>query len=134
MKDHADLAPIGLSVYVRLEHIKKTVSALQRNRLADQSQLYVFSDAPQPGDEKKVAEVRRFLKTISGFKMINIVERKENGRVANTRGGLRYLLDHFGKAILLEEDVVTAPGFLTFMNEGLEIYRDPLLSHSLINK
>jgi hypothetical protein len=34
------------------------------------------------------------------------------------------LLDEFGRAIFLEEDIVTAPGFLTFMNEAIEYYKD----------
>lgn len=118
------LAPIGLSVYGRVEHTRKTVEALQRNTLASDSVLYVFSDASKPGDEEKVARMREFIRSIEGFKAVNIVERLENSRVRNNRGGIQYLLDNYGKAIFMEEDVVTAPGFLKFMNDALEFYRD----------
>lgn len=117
-------APIGLSVYARLSHLKRTVAALQNNTLAKKSPLYVFSDAPQCGDEQKVGEVRSYLKTVGGFSKVEIIERQSNSRVANNRGGQRYLLDSYGVMIWLEEDIVTAPGFLTFMNEALEYYRD----------
>jgi hypothetical protein len=105
-------------------HLQKTVEALQKNDLADQSVLYVFSDAPKAGDEAKVQKVRDYLKTIDGFKKVIVLERKENNRAANNRGGMRMLLEKYGKLIFLEEDVVTAPGFLEFINAGLTIYKD----------
>lgn len=117
-----DLAPIGVSTYVRLQHLQQTIAALQKNALALQSELFVFSDGPRPGDEEKVAAVRSYLKTVNGFKEVHIVERESNSRTANSRGGLRMLLDRYGKVIFLEEDVVTAPGFLIFMNQSLVKY------------
>ncbi len=119
-----NLAPIGLSTYARLQHLQKTIEALKKNVLAKQSELYVFSDAPKPGDEEKVAAVRSYLRTIDGFKMIHITERETNGRVANSHGGIRMLLERFGKLIFLAEDIVTAPGYLTFMNQALDKYED----------
>jgi len=119
-----DLAPIGLSVYIRLEHIKETVEALKKNTLAESSELYIFSDAPRKGDEEKVKIVRDYLKTIDGFKSITIFERKNNSRVINNRSGIKYLLDNYGKMIFLEEDIVTASGFLKFINGALEFYKD----------
>lgn len=117
-----NLAPIGLTVYGRLKHLQQAVEALKKNILAPQSELYVFSDAPKSGDEEKVAAVRKYLRTIDGFKKIHIIERESNNRVANSRGGLQMLLDQFGKVIFLAEDVITAPGFLTFMNQSLNQY------------
>lgn len=116
------LAPIGISTYVRLQHLQRTIEALQKNILAPQSRLFVFSDAPRPGDEERVSAVRSYLRTVDGFKEIHIIERKINNRTANNRGGMRLLLRRFGKVIFLEEDVVTAPGFLTFMNQALDKY------------
>lgn len=117
-----DLAPIAISTYGRAKHLRLTVEALQRNPLAAASELYFFSDAPKPGDESKVREVREFIRTVDGFKAVHIVERTENSRIANNRGGIEMLLDRYGKVIFLEEDVVTAPGFLEFMNAALSFY------------
>ena len=119
-----DPAPIGISVYSRLSHLRETIEALRRNELADQSELYIFSDAPQPGDEQKVQEVREYIRTIEGFRRLHLVEQEENDRIRTSRGGLQYLLEQFGRAVFLEEDVVTAPHFLRFINDGLEFYRD----------
>jgi hypothetical protein len=116
------LAPIGLSAYSRLQHLQSTVAALQKNSLARDSELYIFSDAPKKGDEEKVAAVRRFLHTIDGFKSVEIFEREVNNRVANNRGGMRMLLERFGKMIFIEEDAVCAPSFLSYMNRALDTY------------
>jgi len=120
----SELAPIGVSTYTRLEHLKKTISALQLNTLAKQSHLFIFSDAPKQGDEEKVRKVREYLHTIDGFKKVIILERKVNSRIKNNRGGIKQLLDESGQCIFMEEDVVTAPGFLDFMNKALLFYKD----------
>lgn len=117
-----NLAPIGVSTYIRLQHLQQTIAALQKNTLAQHSDLYVFSDAPKTGDEERVAAVRSYLRSVDGFKKVHIIKRERNSRIENNRGGMRMLLDRFGKVIFLEEDVVTAPGFLAFMNQGLDKY------------
>lgn len=119
-----ELAPIGIGTYSRINHLKQTIEALQKNTLAKQSELYIFSDAPQKGDEEIVQKVRDYIDTVDGFKKVHIVKRETNGRVSNNRGGFQWLLDTYGKAIFLEDDIVTAPGFLQYMNDALEFYKD----------
>lgn len=119
-----ELAPIGIGTYSRKEHLKQTIKALQKNTLAQQSILYIFSDAAQKGDEGIVSELRDYAHNIDGFKRVYVVERSENGRVENNRGGQRHLLDLYGKCIFMEDDIVTAPGFLAFMNEALDYYEN----------
>ena len=116
------LAPIGLSVYARLEHLKHNIAALRRNNGAANSHLYIFSDGPKNDDFEKVSAVRNYLRQIDGFKKIELIERKQNDRVKNNRNGIDYLLNQYGKLIFLEEDIVTAPGFLDYMNNALNFY------------
>ena len=116
------LAPIAVSTYTRLHHLKRTIEALQKNTLAKQSELYIFSDAPKLGDEEKVKKVRKYIHTIDGFKTVNIVERATNNRIKNNRGGMRKLLNEYGRIIFMEEDNITASGFLQFMNDALNFY------------
>jgi hypothetical protein len=117
-----ELAPIAVSTYSRINHLRRTIEALKKNTLAKESELYVFSDAPKVGDEDKVAEVRRYLHGIQGFKNVTIFEREMNDRVKNNRGGIKDVLEIHGRIIFLEEDVVSAPGFLQFMNDALQKY------------
>ena len=46
-------APIALFVYNRPEHTKKTLEALQKNTLAQNSELFIFSDGPKNNQDKK---------------------------------------------------------------------------------
>ena len=116
------LAPIGLSTYSRLLHLKKTIEALKANTLAKESDLHIFSDGAKQGDEERVEAVRKYIDTIDGFKNVQVIIRTKNSRVRNNRDGISELLEKFGKCIYLEEDIVTAPGFLKFMNESLNVY------------
>jgi hypothetical protein len=118
------LAPIGISTYKRLDHLKQTINALKSNAISKSSRLYIFSDAPRAGDEEAVNELRDYLNHIDGFSEVVVIERVSNSRVYNNRNGLQYLLDKYGKTIFMEEDIVTQPGFLEFMNCALEYYKD----------
>ncbi len=121
-----NLAPIGISTYSRLDHLKKMIKALQANSLAKESEVFIFSDFPKKGDEKVVESLRSYLPSIDGFKSVTIVERIENSRIKNNRGGVQQLVDMYGRCIFMEEDIVTAPGFLEFMNQALNFYQsDP---------
>lgn len=118
------LAPIGVSTYARVNHLKKTIQSLQKNSLAKNSILYIFSDSPRLGDEERVKKVRDFIHTISGFKKVHIVERETNNRMLNSRNGILQLLERYGRCIFLEEDVVTSRCFLSYMNHCLLTYKD----------
>ncbi len=118
------LAPIGVLTYSRIDHLKKTIEALKANILAKESDLYVFLDAPKKGDEVIVGRVREYAHSITGFKTINIIERKENNRLKNYFDGASYLLNKYGKMIFLEDDNVVSAYFLKYMNTALEFYKE----------
>lgn len=119
-------APIVLFVYNRLEHTKRTVEALRMNDLSITSDLYIYSDgAKDIHSEIKVKNVRDYLSTISGFKSINIIKSNVNLGLANSIiNGVTEIVNRFGKIIVLEDDHITSPFFLRFMNQALEMYKD----------
>ncbi len=119
-----NLAPIILFVYNRPEHTKKTVNALRLNNLASESLLFIFSDGNKnENDIKAVEEVRNYIATISGFKDVKITLRKKNlGLADSVISGVTEVIEKSGKAIILEDDIVTSPYFLKFTNEALDFY------------
>jgi GT2 family glycosyltransferase len=121
-----NLAPIVLFTYNRLWHTKQTVEALQNNLYAEESNLFIFSDGPKTEkDEPKVKEVREYLKTIKGFKNIEIIERDRNWGLANNIiDAVTNIVNEHGRIIVLEDDIVTSPYFLKYMNEALNRYED----------
>ena len=120
------LTPIALFVYNRPAHTRQTVEALQKNELAGGSDLFVFSDAPKTMEAAEaVREVREYIKTISGFRSVSIVERDKNwGLASSIIDGVTGLCNEHGRVIVLEDDMVTSPYFLAYMNEALEKYAD----------
>jgi hypothetical protein len=118
------LAPIVLFVYNRLEHTKKTIEALQRNEIAKHSDLIVYSDGAKDGvDVDHVALIRAYLRIINGFKRVRIVEREENyGLARSIISGVTEIIEQYEKIIVLEDDMVTSPFFLTYMNNALDLY------------
>ncbi|MCK5320476.1 glycosyltransferase [Candidatus Parcubacteria bacterium] len=120
------LSPIVLFVYNRLEHTKKTVESLQKNKLASKSELYIFSDAPKDlNATKNVQNVRNYIKSIAGFKNIIIIERNKNlGLARSIISGVTETINKYGKVIILEDDLITSPFFLQYMNDALLLYSD----------
>ena len=95
-----------------------------RNEWAVDSDLFIFSDAAKnEGAIPAVRQVREVLRTATGFKTVNIVERERNLGLANSiAAGVTQLCEATGRAIVLEDDLVTAPNFLRYMNEALDKY------------
>lgn len=126
------LAPILLFTYNRPEHLRNTLHALRMNTLATESDLFVYSDAPkQPEQIETVERVRQIIRQIDGFKSVTLIERTENwGLARSIIDGVTTQITRFGRVIVLEDDLITSPYFLQFMNDALEIYKDePKVGH-----
>ncbi|MDB4901705.1 MAG: glycosyltransferase [Mucilaginibacter sp.] len=119
-----NLAPIALFVYNRPEHTRRMLNYLQKNLLAEESRLYIFSDGPKTDDDKvKVEQVRQLIKEASGFKAIKIINRKENLGLANSIiSGVAQLVNEYGKVIVFEDDLLSSPYTLQYFNEALTRY------------
>ena len=120
------MAPIVLFVYDRPWHTRQTVESLQRNFGVSESELFVFSDGPKKsGDFDKITEVRQYLKTIGGFAEVTIIERDNNyGLARSIITGVTEIVSQFGTIIVLEDDMITSPYFLRYMNEVLKLYEN----------
>ncbi len=119
-------APIALFTYSRADHTRTAIESLLTNNEAKDSDLFVFSDGAKTESKKEaVEENRRFIRTITGFKSITIIERKENwGLSKSLISGITEIVNKYGKVIVVEDDLVVSPYFLKYMNEALEKYRD----------
>ncbi len=127
------LAPVALFVYNRTEPTRQTLRALMNNHLAAQTDLYVFSDGGRDEDSwAEVRKVRALLREIQleiiGTKALHsmtIVERPHNYYLErNIIEGIAQVFEAHDTIIVLEDDIVTAPYFLQFMNDGFSVYRD----------
>jgi hypothetical protein len=118
-------APIALFVYNRPEHTRRTLRFLQQNRLAEESRLFIFSDAAKsPAQIEQVEEVRELIRTVEGFRSVEIVKRDENlGLAASVISGVTQLVNEYGNAIVFEDDLISSPHTLQYFNDALDRYR-----------
>lgn len=126
---NANIAPIILFLYNRLDHTKRTIEALKRNDLAAESDLYVFCDGPKQNATQeqvsKVLEVQSFAEHITGFKDVYIKKQSQNKGLANSViSGVSEVVMKYGRVIVVEDDIVTHSFFLRFMNDALAFYED----------
>lgn len=127
LMDIKNLAPIILFTYNRPWHTQKVLQSLRQNKLSELSELYIFSDgAKDDKDEAPVSQTRKLLTDeAKGFKSITIIERPVNyGLAANIIDGVTFVIEKHSKVIVLEDDLITAPSFLSFMNEALTLYEN----------
>jgi hypothetical protein len=118
-------APIALFVYKRPEHTRRTIENLMRCPEFAESPIYVFSDAAKkPEDEGKVAKTRNIVNSMLGKRATIFAAEKNQGLAKSIISGVSSLLEEFDKVIVLEDDLLVSPRFLSYMNTALETYRN----------
>ncbi len=117
-------APICLFTYNRPVETRKTIESLQHNFLASSSELFIFSDGPKNEFEiTRVEEVRRYIRSVEGFKSKEIIQSSVNkGLASSIIDGVNKIIETYGKVIVLEDDLIASPNFLDFLNQALDFY------------
>ena len=123
------LAPIVLFCYNRPWHVEQTLNALSKNELADQSVLYIYCDGPTENatDEQvnNIKLTREVVRKEKWCKEVYIIESDKNkGLAESIIGGVTEVVRKYGKIIVIEDDIITSKGFLRYMNDALEVYKD----------
>jgi acetyltransferase-like isoleucine patch superfamily enzyme len=123
------LATIVLFVYNRPQHTLNTLLALQKNNLAKESVLYVYADGAKNDateiELNKIKETRALISKEQWCKEVNIIEASINQGLADSIiNGVTAIVNKYGKAIILEDDIVISNTFLDFMNNALNFYEN----------
>ena len=122
-------APVVLFVYNRLDHTMNVIESLSKNILAEETDLYVFSDAAKTEKGlESVNAVREYIRRTDWrkrFQKVTIVEAEQNkGLAKSIIGGVTEILQKYGKVIVVEDDLVLSPYFLKYMNGALDYYQN----------
>lgn len=121
-----NFAPIILFAFNRPDALKNTIQSLLQNNEAKASDLYIFVDGPRSnklGEKEKVKEVLEYVKHIEGFKSLHYTFSEKNKGLGNSIiTGVNQIINQYGRAIVLEDDLVFAENFLSYMNQGLNRY------------
>lgn len=120
-------APIIIFVYNRADHFIQTYNALAACKEAKESDLFIFSDgAKNEAGKDKVDEVRAAVNSIKNsgdFKSVTVVESPVNkGLAASVIAGVTDVNNKYGKVIVVEDDCVVSPYFLSYINHALDYF------------
>lgn len=120
------LAPIVVFTYNRKDHTEKILNALSECELIEDTQVFVYSDAPN--NERavdKVNEVREFLSTFNKIKNLQVIKQEKNkGCNKSIRDGITEKIKINGRIIVVEDDIYVCKSFLKYLNSALDFYKD----------
>lgn len=129
-----NLAPVIVFNYNRPDHSLQTWDALSRNQYAAETELYLYCDGPKANasDEmrQRIDELHALAKQyaldapkVGKFKAVHVVCAEKNKGLANSIiGGVSDVIAKHGRVIVLEDDLLTSPYFLKYMNTALDKY------------
>ena len=140
-----ELAPVIVFNYNRPEHSLRTWEALAKNQFAADTELYLYCDGPKEvtsegmneltnemvrKNHALVNEVQSLAKQYAidapkqgKFKAVHVVCAEHNKGLANSIiGGVTEVINKHGRVIVLEDDLLTSPYFLKYMNIAMAKY------------
>ena len=118
--------PIVLFAYNKKVLTGRVLLALANNTLAKESDLIVFLDVPIVSDLIKTQQLHGLIMSYAKkFKSLTINQRAHNfGLFGNITNGITQVLKDNEACIVLEDDIITSPFFLKYMNDGLRFYKN----------
>lgn len=120
------LAPIAFFCFNRADKTRMVLESLAQNDLAKDSELFIFCDGAR--NIREVAAIKRVHEVVeqtSGFKKIHIIKKDINHGLKNSIiAGVNDIFQTHEKVIVIEDDLICAKNFLTFVNQGLDFYQD----------
>ncbi len=121
-------APVALFAFNRPETTLQTLQALERCAEFNGRRLYLFCDGPrasQIDDAASVGAVRRLLESWAVGKDAECVFSPVNsGLRQSIVTGVREVLTQHDQVIVMEDDIIAAPGYLQFMQQSLDRLQD----------
>lgn len=122
-------APIIVFGYNRADMIDNLLKSLESNANIEKMDLYIFIDIPDNKRTRDIPlskEVIRYAntyRTISKFKNVVIeVAKQHKGLADSIISGVTKVINRYGKAIVLEDDLKVSNDFLDYMQRGLDFY------------
>jgi len=117
-------APILILVYNRKKHFINCVESLLKCKLADQTHLFIASDAAKTEtDIQAVKEIREYCSNISGFNKVDFLFSNKNmGTLESYFNAVNRVFSEYDRLIFTEDDNVFSTNFLEYMNSALDYY------------
>jgi hypothetical protein len=120
-------APVVIFTFNRPDNLKSLLVSLSLCKHASETKVYLHIDGPR-NDKDKVSQLL-FDDIITPFEKLFfaliVVKKKSNIGLRNSLiEGITDTLSNYGSAIVLEDDLILSPNFLTYMNTSLQRYKE----------
>ena len=114
--------PIVIFGFNRPDALSRLADSLKSNVGFEEHPIYIFIDGPRDeNDTRKTSEVVRLAKKLTP----NVTASNINkGLGCSIIEGVTDVMTRYGKAIVLEDDLILMPGFLRYMEDALALYAD----------
>ncbi len=113
-------APIVIFAFNRPDALQRLADALRRCALFNRSKVVVYVDGPR--DEAECERVTRTIEVANTITDDVRASQMNRGLGASIISGVTDIINEYGRAIVLEDDLVPAPGMLLYLNEMLDRY------------
>ncbi len=116
-------APVVVFCYRRPTHLRNTLQSLMRCEGFVGSPVFVYCDGPRSKAERAAVEATRAVaREMLGEAAEYHFSETNRGLSASVIGGVSDVLARFDRAIVIEDDLLLSPGFLSYMNKSLALY------------
>jgi len=120
---------IGVFCYKRAGKLKSSMEALLKNPECGEMDIVFFCDGPKgEKDYDGVMETRAYIDSLTGFRNVYKHYREKNISTGpNFKQGINWLCENYEQFIVVEDDLVVAPNYISYLLQALEFYKDEKL-------
>ena len=118
--------PVAVFAYNRSNHLDKTLEALSRCRRIEECEVFIHCDGVnRPEHQAQVEATRMVARKWAREMNWHVIERNENlGCDPSIIKEVTALCEEYGRVIVIEDDIIVSPAFISFMLEALNRYED----------
>ena len=113
-------APIVIFAFNRPDALQRLADALRKCALFDESKIIVFVDGPR--NEPERAKVQTAIEVARSLTDDVRASAANRGLGPSIISGVTDVINEYGRVIVLEDDLVPAPGMLMYLNQMLDRY------------
>lgn len=119
------LTPIAVFAYNRPEHLNMTLEALSRCLRIEECEVFIHCDGVnRPEHQARVEETRKIARDWAQKMNWHVIEQEKNfGCDTSIVNFVTKLCNKFGRIIVVEDDIVVEPIFISYMLDALEKYQ-----------
>lgn len=127
MSKEMNYAPIVMIAYNRPELVRLVIDNVSRANNVGDHMVFMFIDGPRnESDRDKQDMIQEIVESHRKWlPKLKIIRRGSNyGCRGNIVDAISRVISEYGKAIIIEDDILISRTFLDYMDEALDFYRD----------